>query len=165
MRYADQALGKFVMDLEQKHILDNTLVVIASDHRSNTPLQDVDRRLFGPEAASRVPLVVIGNPFKGAQNVPATHIDLVPSLAYLTLPQVCFHPYQQNIFTGDKERTSCTLFQSGIEKGIVFINCREQHAKISLRQESNSFTEGQLPKDKKNAILGFINWIRDNGRY
>jgi glucan phosphoethanolaminetransferase (alkaline phosphatase superfamily) len=166
VRYADNALGKFIADLAQKHILDNTLVLITSDHRSNTPLDSTQTRLFGPEAEARIPLVIIGSPLKGKQNGVFAHNDLAPSLAYLTLSRACFHPYQHNMFSPDSGHTSCTLFQSGIEKDTLLVNCQGKYGKIALVEDENVFHQGgQLSDEEKSSLLGFVNWIRDNGRY
>ena len=165
VRYADKSIGEFITDLAKKHKLDNTLIVITSDHRSNTPVETVQTALFGPEAEARIPTVIIGSPLKGTQNVLATHIDLAPSLAYLTLPQACFHPYQHNIFLPGRARTSCTLFQSGITKDRLLINCQDKHAQISLVSDTNILDQEPFSQEEKDSLFGFINWIRDNGRY
>lgn len=165
VRYADKALGDFIADLERKHILDNTLVVITADHHIARVLVKKEKQIFGAKAEMSIPLILIGGPMKGPQNIPSMHIDLMPSLAYLTLPQACFHQYQQNLFSSPTTRDSCTLFQSSEPVDKVFVQCQDQEAKLSLSSEDEPLVLGQLPEDKVNGLLGFINWIRGNGLY
>lgn len=165
IRYADRALGDFIADLANKNLLNNTLVVITSDHHAFLPTNEQETRIFGPQAPASIPLVLIGSPLKGKQTGPATHIDLGPSLEYLTLPQACFHPYQQNIFSSDTARNSCTLFQPFFEKDTVDIQCQDQFAQLCLTKENDFICKGKLPQSTTENLLSFTNWIRDNNRY
>ena len=165
IRYADKALGDFIADLTNKKLLDNTLVVITSDHRALMPLDAQETRVFGPKAESSIPLVLIGSSLKGKQTEPATHIDLGASLEYLALPQACFYPYQHNVFSSQTNRNSCTLFQSFFEKDIVTVQCQDQIAQLCLTKDNDFICKGQLPKDTTENLLSFTRWIRDNNRY
>ena len=164
IRYADKAVGDFIENLTKKNLLDNTLVVVTSDHRVMLPLTDRQSRIFGEHAEARIPFVLIGSPLKGKQTLQASHIDLAPSLEYLTLPKACFHPYQHNIFSG-QDRDSCTLFQSFMDKHLILAQCQNQYAKICLATSNNQFCDGTLPEPTAGNLLSFINWIRDNNRY
>ena len=165
IRYADKALGDFIAALTSKNLLHNTLVVITSDHRVTLPLDEQQTRIFGQSAEARVPLVIIGSLLEGKQTQPATHIDLGPSLEYLTLPQACFHPYQHNIFSPETIRKSCTLFQSFITKDTVDVECQNQFAQLCLTQDNDFICQGKLETDTTKHLLSFTNWIRDNNRY
>lgn len=166
IRYADKALGNFIADLEQKHLLDNTLLILTSDHRvTKQPLTEQQLRIFGEKAEASIPFIVIGSPLTGKQNTPATHIDLIPSLSYVTLSKACFHPYQHNLFAPKETRTSCTLFQSFAEKNTVAVQCQDQPAKLCLTEDNDFICKGKLPEQTTQNLLSFINWIRDNNRY
>ena len=165
IRYADKALGDFIADLAHKKLLDHTLVVITADHRVMLPLTQQETNIFGPQAEAIVPFVLIGSPLKGKQTGLSTHIDIGPSLEYLTLPQACFHPYQHNIFSPKTIRNSCTLFQSFTEKDTIYVECQDQSAQLCLTQKSDFICKGELPKDTTENLLSFTNWIRDNKRY
>ena len=165
IRYADKALGNFIKSLEQQHLLDNTLVVITSDHRVMQPLDKTQIQIFKDKAEASIPFVIIGSPLKNKQIIEASHIDLLPSLAYLTTQQACFHPYQHNIFSSQTARTSCTMFQSFIEPETVLVECQGKRAKLCLNSQNNFICDGSLPEDTTKNLLSFINWIRDNNRY
>ena len=165
-RYADQALADFIEHLKEKKLLDNTVVVITSDHRIPLPLPSQEEmNVLGPDTQALVPMVIIGAPAKVNTEVTTSHIDLWPSLEYLTLPQACFHPYQQNMFSTDKTRSSCTFFLSFEEKHTVFVNCQGKRAKIKVIPLENQIKESEIPSEKQDSVLSFINWIRDNNRY
>jgi len=166
VRYADEALGNFIEHLKERKLLDNTIVVITSDHRiMQLPPTEEQLRIFGPETEARIPFVIIGAPTMPNTSVPATHMDLAPSLEYATLPQACFHPYQYNLFTANKTRSSCTLFLSFVEKHKVLVNCQDQRAEVHLSSKSNDLVQTQISPQQQDSILSFINWIRDNNRY
>ena len=165
IRYVDKALGDFIENLSNKKLLDNTLVVITSDHRAMLPVNNQETRIFGSKAESSIPFVLIGSPLKGKQIAPSTHIDLWPSLEYLALPQACFHPYQANIFASGTVRNSCTLFQSFFEKDAVLLQCQDQFAQLCLTKDNDFICKGELPQDTTENLLSFTNWIRDNNRY
>jgi len=165
-RYADQALADFIEHLKEKKILDNTVVIITSDHRIPLPVPSrKEINVLGPDTESLVPMVILGAPATTNPKVQASHIDLWPSLEYLALPQACFHPYQHNMFAADKTPLSCTLFLSFTEKNHVLVNCQGKRGKIGLLPLVNQIQDGQIPPEEQDTLLSFINWIRDNNRY
>lgn len=163
--YADKALGQFIEHLQQNNLLENTLVIITSDHRVFDPLTPQQIRRFGPTAEAAVPLVVLG--LGKAQKITATtsHIDLIPSLAYLTLPQACFHPYQENMFTLGNKRRSCTFFQSYLTENEIIIDCQGQAARVRLLSQGSEIKQGPLAEADKENALAFIDWVRAHNRY
>ena len=165
IRYADQALGDFIKQLKDKNLLDNTLVVITSDHRAMLPLTAEQSRVFGKTAEASIPFVIIGSPLKTDQHGVFSHTDLAPSLEYLTLPQACWHDFQQNMFAAQTQRTSCTIFCSLIHRHQLQIDCQGQYAQINMYPHFNRLAGGTISPGQKDSLLGFINWIRDNNRY
>ena len=93
MNYADRAVGRFVVDLERRGLLDSTIVAVYGDHQAFLGERELGR-LDSSGAASpvvrfvrakRVPLM-IRLPFgKGASNWPTVggHIDVSPTLLSL----------------------------------------------------------------------------------
>ena len=164
IRYADQALGNFIDYLQEQNILEDTIVVILSDHRIMLPITQTASDLFGEEAESAVPFVILGAPVP-MQEKAFSHIDLAPSLAFLTLPKACFHQYQNNMFSSEEIDSSCRFFQSFIEKEKVLIHCQNQHLQLALMQDFNIFLKGDIAEKEKKSLLSFIDWIRHDNQY
>ena len=165
VRYADKALGNFIANFEKKYGLDNTLLVITSDHRIMQPLTETQTKIFGPHAEAAIPFIIIGSPLKGNQPIQASHLDLAPSLEYLTLSKACFHTYQHNLFSSENTRNSCTLFQSFIDRYKVLAQCQDRYASVYLESNFNQVISKEISPQEQNALLSFINWIRDDNRY
>ena len=164
--FADQALGDFMENLFQKHLLDNSVVLITSDHHSLWSTLPQESRLFGPTANIRVPLILINSPLKQTVLTADTdHIDLAPSLAYLILSKACFHPYQHNMFSNQKTRSSCIFSQTDKHKREVFIKCGNQTASLCLASNGVYFCGGDLASPQREEALSFIDWLRDHNRY
>lgn len=73
----DENLGKLVARLKEKGLYDNTIIIFASDHGSHFRTRNRDAHLNGyddykrscHDAATHVPLVIAGGPYKGGQTV------------------------------------------------------------------------------------------------
>ncbi|MCL5666782.1 MAG: LTA synthase family protein [Patescibacteria group bacterium] len=88
IRYVDQAIGQFVEKLKQDGLYENSLILIYGDHGSFSGIGQAlgdDQNILPAFHNSHVPLVVLapGSGLKGANNAPASHLDLYPTIANL----------------------------------------------------------------------------------
>ncbi len=75
----DENLGRLIRKLKDEGIYDDTVIIFASDHGSHFRTRNLDGHLNGyddykrscHDAASHVPLVIAGGPFKGGREVKA----------------------------------------------------------------------------------------------
>lgn len=165
LRFADKELGDFVSFLQQSGFFNDGLLVITGDHRAMLPLTPEQTALWGASAEERVPLVVIGKGLKGQVGARASHTDLGPSLAYLTLPEACFHAHQENLLALQKPRRSCTMFQSYVFSKQVWAQCGEDEAVIELGAGNLSALTSLAEPARQAELEAFITWLRDGNRY
>ena len=94
VRYADQAIGDFMQELEQYGLLDNSLVVIYGDHDGlfEKDKPQLEELWAGEEISSEewireylpVPLMIYQADFKGKRpGVYGGQVDVLPTIAYL----------------------------------------------------------------------------------
>ncbi len=94
VRYADQAIGDFMQELEQYGLLDNSLVVIYGDHDGlfEKDKSQLEELWAGEEISSEewireylpVPLIIYQADFKGKRpGVYGGQVDVLPTIAYL----------------------------------------------------------------------------------
>jgi lipoteichoic acid synthase len=88
LHYVDRALGDFIERLKKTDIYENSLIVIAGDHGGfidiSAALDPGSDDLAGVKD-DRVPLIFLapGTMLKGERQIPASHIDLYPTVAHL----------------------------------------------------------------------------------
>ena len=86
--YTDAAIGSFISDLKRSGLYDNSLILIYGDHGSFTDIGDAlnaDTGLPKDVARQHVPLIIFapGTPLHGRFDLPASHIDIYPTVANL----------------------------------------------------------------------------------
>jgi lipoteichoic acid synthase len=88
IHYADKAIGEFMDQLKQSDIYDHSVIVIYGDHGSYTGIS----KALGVEGGdvdsmndAQVPLIIIapGTGLTGERTMPASHLDLYPTVASL----------------------------------------------------------------------------------
>ncbi|MGD2122535.1 MAG: LTA synthase family protein, partial [Gemmatimonadota bacterium] len=81
-RYADRQLGFFYDALVARGWLDSTLFVVASDHRTMTPVRPHELELFGEEARALVPFIIADPAHPGARRIEERYqqVDLATSI-------------------------------------------------------------------------------------
>lgn len=127
VRYADNALGRFVEEVRNKPWFDNTVFVFVSDravHKNRTAE-------VLPEAY-RIPLLIYGPKFVKPQTVrtPVSQIDVAP-----TLLSLLNFSYESRFFGSDALSTTYTsrIFYSLWQK----IGCQSRGVAISLTPDKN----------------------------
>ena len=95
VNYTDKAIGKFITKLKSSGLYNNSIIVIYGDHKSFTSNKD-DKgfaNFLGLSSFddltylknSQVPLIVLipETDIRGKKTIPASHLDLYPTLAHL----------------------------------------------------------------------------------
>ncbi len=89
VHYTDQAIAKFIEQLKQTGLYDNSLIIIFGDHGSFTniglTLTTTDKAIFADFQNSQVPLIILApnTKLRGVSKAPASHIDLYPTITNL----------------------------------------------------------------------------------
>ena len=88
VHYTDQAIGNFINQLKQSGLYDNSVIVIFGDHGSYTGISKALGAENSDVAAmndSQIPLIVLvpGTDLKGEQKIPASHLDIYPTVVNL----------------------------------------------------------------------------------
>jgi len=79
VHFCDDAIGKFIQELKQKGIYDNSIIVIVSDHNEMDRNQVENRKETLPED-KEIAMIVLNSPQKLQYNAPIEQIDVYPTL-------------------------------------------------------------------------------------
>jgi lipoteichoic acid synthase len=91
LRYTDQQIGIFLATLEEKGLLDNTVVVIYGDHggmnkfyKDEAKTTPIPESWWEPQEYNRIPLLIYCKGMKGEEiKTLGGQIDIMPTLTYL----------------------------------------------------------------------------------
>lgn len=90
IRYTDQEIGKFLENIKNSGLLDNTVVVIYGDHTGVHKYYNDEIKQIKPsenwwlDDSKRIPLMIYSNSLKAQEiKVIGGQIDIMPTLAYL----------------------------------------------------------------------------------
>jgi len=173
MRYADQAFGDFLQDLDRSGYFTNGILVVVSDHRSMTPIPLEELESQGADAHSRVPAFILGEGF-GAGIVDDrvySQADLVPSFELWlsgatklgALQALMLNaPRLSGRSNGEPETTepvvamppNCAFHSRGDQRGLVEVICNSGRGKIILDGDQTRFIhhEGLADMEQKRVL-------------
>lgn len=153
-RYTDDALGKFLDQLESDGFLEQGLVIVTGDHRAMVPASVQEREALGVDHLSRVPLLMLGASAEVAQESGRfSQLDLLPSLQQLLLPgQTCRYTGQGIWNTGSMAPASCTFMVRAQDPDKEFVQCGEQVFQVLLDAEHTQYRGLQGPRPYLDAI-------------
>ncbi len=88
IQYSDRVLGDFIDQLKKTSLYDHSVIVIFGDHGSYTGISKalgVETNAVDEMNNAQVPLLIItpGTGLSGEQTIPASHIDVYPTVANL----------------------------------------------------------------------------------
>ncbi len=157
LKYIDQRIRQVVDGLRQEGLLDNTLVVVFSDHGEGFGRHP---RTFshGPvvyEEAIRVPMVMYGPQFKNIAGfqvgIPTSHIDLAPTILGLLGVKVPFTMKGRNLLKNNENR----LLIFGSRPPEAQLGIRDGRWKFILTQDTGVkelFDLKQDPMERTNLV-------------
>ena len=88
IQYTDKVLGDFIDQLKKTNLYDHSVIVIFGDHGSYTGISKalgVETNAVDEMNNAQVPLLILApeTGLKGEQTIPASHIDVYPTIANL----------------------------------------------------------------------------------
>jgi lipoteichoic acid synthase len=88
IHYTDQAIGDFIDQLKTAGLYDNSLILIFGDHGSSIGIGNAlgfNNGAFPDLQVAEVPLIILapGTNLQGNRNIPASHLDVYPTVADL----------------------------------------------------------------------------------
>lgn len=124
-RYADAALGRFIHQLKASGFLDNSLLIVTSDHRAMVPASASEKAHMGARYLSRIPLLVLGQGIPQRQEAtPHSQQDLLPSLTRMVTGEpLCTPPWQGFFGLGDSAPPACIASSRSPEPDHIFLQC------------------------------------------
>ena len=150
--YADKALGEFYDHLKRKDYFDDGILVIVSDHRSMTALQEKEVEVYGKTAAARVPMVIAYGK-EAAPKVVTSYTqqtDFIPSFEYLVGKKACTGPLSGNFFEEPIEEAQYIMFPRGDNRDYVDVYTPKGNAAIiEIRGDETALIEGNVPEVEK----------------
>lgn len=160
IEFAEKALETFVNQLEESNFFDNGILVIVGDHRSMTPISDLEYEKYGEWSSARMPLVIIDKEIKHLSiDDHLSHASLGSIIQYLSLPQVVMSKEQGNPFLHKKE---LVVFNQYSRRNEVFIRYGNDFEIVLYLSGDDSYlskSSGEAAFD--NEIIGYIAWLRE----
>lgn len=160
IEFAEKALETFVNQLEEANFFDNGILVIVGDHRSMTPISDLEYEKYGEWSCARMPLVIIDKEIKHLSiDDHLSHASLGSIIQYLSLPQVVMSKEQGNPFLHKKE---LVVFNQYSRRNEVFIRYGNDFETVLYLSGDDSYlskSSGEAAFD--NEIIGYIAWLRE----
>ncbi|HKX55323.1 MAG TPA: sulfatase-like hydrolase/transferase [Xanthomonadales bacterium] len=149
MKYADRAFGKFLRTLRASGYFEQGILLVASDHRSMTPIPAHELELFGSTVDSRVPAFVLGREFSANSKSNRVHSqsDLLPTLQLWLNGWAELRPQQSPMFTADgsvlnaSSGLECAYHIRGDQRGVLEVVCNQGQGKLLLDGTNTRFLE------------------------
>jgi len=178
MKYADRAFGDFLLELDRSDYFSNGILIVASDHRSMTPIPRRELETFGPDAHSQVPAFILGSGFDAgiADNHVYSQADLVPSLELWLRGSAQLGALQSFMWSRSTQppetaAPNCAFHSRGDLRGLVEVICSTGRGQVRLDGDQTRFThyEGLSPADREQvlmtlAVLRLEGWQRHEAR-
>ncbi|WP_354696089.1 LTA synthase family protein [Elongatibacter sediminis] len=174
MQFADRAFGEFLADLDRRRFFDRGVLVVASDHRSMTPVPARELSAWGAAALSRVPAFIIGPGFEAGSRGTAVHsqADLVPSFELWLGGATDLEAHQAVMFgaasnvaaSRPDDRPRCAFHGRMDQRGRVDVHCGTGHGQVRLDGDRTEFVGSQgLDADTRSGVLDTLALLRLQG--
>ena len=161
LRSADASLGWFYDQLAQSGFLETGIVLLVSDHRIQRGLTAEEREIFGPEAAARVPAVLLGRGVvTGVDSVPRHQLDVLPTLLR-RMGGVGESTALASSLT-DPPAARCIPWLHGGRRDEIGSLCNGEYVRIRLDAEQTRVVEG-VPSDESDQLIAAIHRARIDG--
>ncbi len=145
VRYADQALGRFVQQLEQRRFLENGILIIMGDHRSMTMEKPGEAQAIGPAAHARVPAIIAGADHRGLGAIIGQwqQADFIPSVLEAMGLRSCTSDFQGR-FLGQRQQPRYIFHAQGMERDRVLVKVRDEPDLLFVQLDGDR-TDWTLP--------------------
>lgn len=172
MKFADRAFGEFLRALESAGYFEQGILIVASDHRSMTPIPAHEQELFGSTVDSRVPAFVFGREFSANSRSGRVHSqsDLVPTMQLWLNGSVELRPHQSPMFTAAgsdlpaSAGLQCAYHIRGDQRGVLEVICNQGQGKLMLDGANTHFlTSNGLDAEQQAQILARTARLRLEG--
>ena len=155
MKFADHAFGDFLKELDTNGFFEQGLLVVASDHRSMTPVSAAELERFGQGTFSRVPAFMIG---KGQEpgsidDRVLSQSDLVPSFEWWLTGAINLGQHDA-VMLNDSDTTKCAFHARGDRRGLLEVICPEGYAQVRMEGDKTRFLQSDgFSESRKQSIL------------
>jgi len=159
-RYADRQLGHFYDALVESGTLESALLIVASDHRTMTPVRPAEMERFGDEARALVPFVIADPEHPGARRIDQhfQQVDLATSVQAMLSGRSCPTLVRGDLLSVPPTPPTCVLHARGEDRGRVDVACGGDAAAIRLRGDRTRVEAGWVPY--QDLLVDQINFER-----
>ncbi|MCP4045065.1 MAG: sulfatase-like hydrolase/transferase [Gammaproteobacteria bacterium] len=167
MKFADRAFGLFLEEMEASGFFEQGLLVVASDHRSMTPVSSAELERFGEGTFSRVPAFMIGMGLEpgSVDNRVLSQSDLVPSFEWWLTGTTSLGPHDSVMLDGS-DTAKCAFHARGDRRGLLEVMCPEGYAQVRMEGDQTRFVQNDgFDEQRKQSILDTITKERLAGLY
>ncbi len=158
-RYADQALGDFVRELEHRKFFDRGILVITGDHRSMTARRRNEWEQLGHDAYARVPAILVSAAHrnKGAIAGRWQQTDFIPSLLDAMGMESCTSDFEGR-FLGKIQPAKYILHTQGAERDRILVRVQDDPQILEVRLNGDQTRWRVAPKgEPHHQVVSEIN--------
>jgi lipoteichoic acid synthase len=155
MKFADRAFGVFLEELNASGFFEQGLLVVASDHRSMTPVSSAELERFGEGVFSRVPAFMIGEGIEpgSVDDRVLSQSDLVPSFEWWLTGTTSLGPHDTVMLDGSAT-TKCAFHARGDRRGLLEVICPEGYGQVRMEGDLTRFVQSDgFGEQRKQSIL------------
>lgn len=158
--YADRQLGGFYDALVARGMLDSLLLIVASDHRTMTPVRPEELERFGDEARVLVPFVIADPAHPGPRRIETRfqQVDLATSIEAMLSGRSCPTAVRGDLLAVPPVPPLCVLHTRGEDRGRVDVACGDDVAAIRLQGDRTRVESGNVPEPAR--IVDQVNYER-----
>jgi phosphoglycerol transferase MdoB-like AlkP superfamily enzyme len=159
MKYADRQFSDLLRRLDAAGFFEGGVLLVASDHRSMTPMSRRELDIWGPVAHSRIPAFVIGTEFTpgSVDDTVYSQSDLTPTFEWWASGEVTLGPFEAVMFDTSGKEENCALHERSDWRGMVEVNCNEGRGQIMLDGEHTRFVDTpSLSPERQQSLLDMI---------
>lgn len=159
MRYADREFGAFLDALEEEGFFDAGVLVVASDHRSMTPMSRRELDQWGPAAHSLIPAFIIASGFQpgSVDDAVYSQSDLTPSFEWWVAGDASLKPFEAVMLDPEFDTSKCAFHERSDRRGLVEVICDEGRGQVLLDGNHTRFiSANDLTAERRRQVLDTI---------
>ena len=164
IRYMDGATGSFFEELSEAGFFSSGgVLLLVSDHRAMTVMNQHEVESFGAWASGLIPLLLFGDDLAPRATDRVYHqSDIAPSLAGYFTGRGCGFPGWRSLFEEPENvENRCVFHASGSDWEKLNVYCDRGHGVIALNGDDSKFLESHnLSKQLQDHALGQVAYFR-----
>lgn len=157
-RYMDNTVADFIEGLRDDGFMDDSVLIVVSDHRAMTFETAAEHQVFGPSAAARIPGFILADGIASGEVSEPTHqADMMFTVMDQASDEVCGRRGQRSLLSEHELTPRCLLHARGDERDKVDVFCADGYGRVRVEGDNSRFVHASgLSAQKQRRVLDDI---------